>query len=51
MLPARLTSTSSWLWKMFSRVRHQSWKVFVSPPCSNLLFVFCFRHTLSSNLL
>lgn len=46
-----LKSTSSWLWKMFSWVHHQSWKGFGSPPCFHLPFVFCFRHTLSSNLL
>lgn len=44
VLPALLTSTPSWPWKMFSRVCHQSWKVFVSPPCSHLLFVLFQTH-------
>lgn len=51
LLPPLLNSTSSWLWKIFFWVHHQSWKGFGSPPCSHLLFVFCFRHTLSSDLL
>lgn len=51
LLPPLLNSTSSWLWKMFFWVHHQSWKIFLSPPCSHLPFVFCFRHTLGSNLL